>query len=47
MQVTSAVTPSWKGGDRSNFVVNTPASSASCRVEFVQGQEVPDLRTGK
>jgi hypothetical protein len=39
VQVTFAVAQSWKGGDRSTIVVNTPASSASCGVEFVQGQE--------
>ena len=39
VQVTFAVAQTWKGTNRSTIVVNTPASSASCGVDFVQGQE--------
>jgi hypothetical protein len=37
--VTFAVARNWKGSDQSTIVVNTPASSASCGVDFVQGLE--------
>ena len=39
VQVTFAVARSWKGVDRPAIVVNTPASSASCGVNFEKGQE--------
>ena len=38
-EVTFTVARSWKGADRSTMVLRTPASSASCGVDFVQGQE--------
>lgn len=39
VEVAFTVTHSWKGALPSSLVVTTPASSASCGVEFVQGQE--------
>ena len=39
VRVTFAVARSWKGVARSTIVLTTPASSASCGVGFVQGQE--------
>jgi LPXTG-motif cell wall-anchored protein len=39
LQVTFTVKSVWKGTEQATIVVNTPTSSASCGVEFVQGQE--------
>lgn len=39
VQVTFAVTKGWKGADQSTIVILTPASSASCGVDFVEDQE--------
>ena len=39
LQVTFAVSRSWKGADRPTISVTTPSSSASCGVDFVDGQE--------
>jgi len=36
--VTFAVTEGWKGASQPTIVVRTPASSASCGVDFVEGQ---------
>jgi hypothetical protein len=39
VRVTFALTKTWKGANQANLEVITPASSASCGFEFVQGQE--------
>jgi hypothetical protein len=39
VQVTFAISKVWKGTDQPTIEVLTPASSASCGFEFVQGEE--------
>lgn len=38
VEVTFAVTQGWKGADQPTVVVDTPGSSASCGVDFVEGE---------